>query len=148
MSADTPILNQEQGEHVPGLGSRLTEPAGVLRKNLKMQVYLGIAVLFILATAVSSLRHKPATRQQGPTVPLVQDANANIEEMRKSLEQQQRQAAAVRLPNEQVSGPPQQSPTDSYTANTTSGINCLPGQPCPNSSSGYSPYQQQLSPEQ
>ena len=148
MSADTRILNQEQGEHVPGLGSRLTEPAGVLRKNLKMQVYLGIAVLFIVATAVSSLRHKPATRQQGPTVPLVQDANANIEEMRKSLEQQQRQAAAVRLPNEQVSGPPQQSPTDSYTANTANGINCIPGQPCPNPSPGYSPYQQQLSSEQ
>src|SRR5215831_4220612 len=105
MSANTPILNREQGEHVPELGTRLPEPAGVLRKNLKMQVYLGIAGLFIVATAVSSLRHKPTTMQQGPAVPLVQDANANIEEIRKSLEQQQRQAAAVRLPNEQMSGP-------------------------------------------
>ena len=148
MSANTPILNREQGEHVPELGNRLPEPAGVLRKNLKMQVYLGIAVLFIVATAVSSLRHKPATRQPGPAVPLVQDANANIEEMRKSLEQQQRQAAAIRLPSEQVSSPLQQPATDPYTANTTNGINCIPGQPCPNPSSGYSPYQQQLSPEQ
>src|SRR5256885_4604351 len=112
MSANTPILNQEQGEHVPGLGSRLTEPAGVLRKNLKMQVYLGVAVLFIVATAVSSLRHKPAAKQQGPAAPLVQDANANIEEMRKNLELQQRQAAAVRLPNEQVTGTSQPPTTD------------------------------------
>ena len=146
MSADTPILNREQGEHLPGLGSRVSEPTGVLRKNLKMQVYLGIAVLFIVATAVSSFRHKPVPRQQGPAVPLVQDANANIEEMRRSLEQQQRQTAAIRLPNEPASGPPQPPTTDPYAANTTAATNCIPGQPCPNPP-GYSPYQQQLSPE-
>src|SRR5215831_8671579 len=137
MSANTPILNREQGEHVPELDNRLPEPAGVLRKNLKMQVYLGIAVLFIVATAVSSFRHKPVPRQQGEAVPLVQDANANIEEMRKSLEEQQRQAAAVRLPNEQASAQPQPPATDPYAANTTAGANCIPGQPCPNPP-GYS----------
>ena len=146
MSADTPILNREQGEHLPGLGSRVSEPTGVLRKNLKMQVYLGIAVLFIVATAVSSFRHKPVPRQQGPAVPLVQDGNANIEEMRRSLEQQQRQTSAIRLPNEPASSPPQPPITDPYAANTTAATNCIPGQPCPNPP-GYSPYQQQLSPE-
>jgi type IV secretion system protein TrbI len=147
MSANTPILNREQGEHVPELGNRLTEPAGVLRKNLKMQVYLGIAILFIVATAVSSFRHKSATKQQGPAG-IGQDANANIEEMRKNLELQQRHAAAVRLPNEQLSGTPQQSATEPDTASTTNGVNCIPGQPCPDPSPGYPPYQQPLSPEQ
>src|SRR5438105_3239620 len=145
MSADTPMLNREQGEHLPGLGSRVSEPTGVLRKNLKMQVYLGIAVLFIVATAISSFRHKPVPRQQGPAVPPVQGANTDIEEMRRSLEQQQRQAAAIRLPNEPASGPPQPPTTDPYAA-TTAATNCTPGQPCHNPPE-YSPYQQQLSPE-
>jgi type IV secretion system protein VirB10 len=70
----------------------------------------------------------------------------NIEEMKKSLEQQQRQEAAIRLPNEQASGSPQPPTMDSYAASTTAGTNCIPGQPCPNAP-GYSAYQQQLSPE-
>jgi type IV secretory pathway VirB10-like protein len=144
MDANTPMLNRDQGEPLPGLGSRIAEPAGVLRKNLKLQVYLGIAVLFIVATAVSSFRHKPAPLQQGQAVPPVQDANANIEEMRKNLEQQQRQDAVIRLPKEQSSAVPQPPTMDPSGANP--GINCAPGQPCPNPP-GYSPSQPQLAPE-
>jgi hypothetical protein len=90
MSASNPMLNDEQGavERAPELATRMAQPGGVIRRNLKMQVYLGIAVLFIVATAVSSLRHKPTTKQQNQATPMAQTSDANIEEMRKSLELQ------------------------------------------------------------
>ena len=102
MTASNPILNNEQGpvERAPELATRVAQPGGVIRRNLKMQVYLGIAVLFIVATAVSSLRHKPTAKQQNQVTPMAQASDANIEEMRRSLELQQRQAAAIRLPNQ------------------------------------------------
>jgi hypothetical protein len=49
------MLNDEQGafERAPELATPVAQPGGVIRRNLKMQVYLGIAVLFIVATAGS-----------------------------------------------------------------------------------------------
>jgi type IV secretion system protein VirB10 len=154
MSASNPTLNREQGGYAPDgaeLENRAPEPQGVIRRNLKLQVYLGIAVLFIIATAVSSLRHKPATKAQGQApAPLVQDSAANIEEMKRSLEAQQRQSASPKLeavpPLSQTlgQGAQQYGPTDMPSA-----YNCLPGQPCPPApQTGYAQYQQQLSPQQ
>src|SRR5581483_3500605 len=149
MSAGNPILNKEQCavEDPPELANRVAQPGGVIRRNLKMQVYLGMAVLFILATAVSSLRHKPTTKQQNQATPMAQTSDANIEEMRKSLELQQRQAAAIRLPN-QLEGATA-TPADSAPSPAALAYNCVPGQPCPATTpSTYQQYQQQLSPEQ
>ena len=150
MSAGNPILNNEQGpfERGPELATRVAQPAGVIRRNLKMQVYLGIAVLFIVATAVSSLRHKPTTKQQNQATPMAQTSDANIEEMRKSLELEQRQAAAIRLPNQPEGATP--TPADSSAPNPAAlAYNCVPGQPCPTTTpSSYQQYQQQLSPQQ
>ena len=82
----------------PTLTTKTSEPSGVLRRNLKMQVYLGIAALFAVATAVSSLHHKsPANKvdPNTPPAPMVEDASdANIEEMKKEIAKQQ---GAVRL---------------------------------------------------
>jgi type IV secretion system protein TrbI len=149
MSAGNPMLNEEQGAvQGPELSNRVTQPGGVIRRNLKMQVYLGIAVLFIVATAVSSLRHKPTTKQQNQATPMAQTSDANIEEMRKSLELQQRQAAAIRLPN-QPEGPPATAADSSAPNPAVLAYNCVPGQPCPATTpSNYQQYQQQLSPEQ
>src|SRR6185369_5557141 len=148
MTASNPILNNEQGpvERAPELATRVAQPGGVIRRNLKMQVYLGIAVLFIVATAVSSLRHKPTAKQQNQVTPMAQTSDANIEEMRKSLELQQRQAAAIRLPNQPDGATP--TPGES-SAPAALAYNCVPGQPCPPTTrSSYQQYQQQLSPEQ
>jgi type IV secretion system protein TrbI len=150
MSAGNPMLNKEQGsvEGPPELANRVAQPSGVIRRNLKMQVYLGIAVLFIVATAVSSLRHKPTTKQQNQATPMAQTSDANIEEMRKSLELQQRQAAAIRLPNQPEGATA--TPADSSAPNPAAlAYNCVPGQPCPATTPSTSQqYQQQLSPEQ
>ncbi len=152
MSTSIPLSGQHhEGDH-PELENHASEPKGVIRRNLKMQVYLGIAVLFIIATAISSLRHKPAAKQQGlPPTPMVQDSNANIEEMKRSLEAQQRQAAGPRLGNpapEMATGS-QPSVQPYGPGETPSGYPCVPGQPCtPPAQAGYSAYQQQLTPQQ
>jgi type IV secretion system protein VirB10 len=83
------------GQSAPeaGLANKAAEPKGVIGRNLKMQVYLGIAVLFIVATALSSLHHKtPANKvdPNKPPTPMLQDASAtNIEEMKRELAKQQ-----------------------------------------------------------
>jgi type IV secretion system protein TrbI len=80
-------------ESEPSLANIAAQPMGVIRRNLKMQVYLGIAVLFIIATAVSSMHHKtPANKldPNTPPAPMVQDASAtNIEEMKREIAKQQ-----------------------------------------------------------
>ncbi len=87
------------GQNAPeaGLANRTAEPKGVIGRNLKMQVYLGIAVLFIAATALSSLHHKaPANKvdPHKPPSPMLQDASAtNIEEMKRELARQQQEGA-------------------------------------------------------
>jgi hypothetical protein len=77
----------------PTLTKSTVAPLGVLRRNLKLQVYLGIAALFTVATAVSSLHHKSPAKKldpNAPPAPLVQDTSgANIEEMRKEIAKQQ-----------------------------------------------------------
>jgi type IV secretion system protein VirB10 len=152
MSTSIPLSGQHhEGDH-PELENHAPEPKGVIRRNLKMQVYLGIAVLFIIATAISSLRHKPIAKQQGqPPAPMLQDSNANIEEMKRSLEAQQRQAAGPRLgnPAPEMTAPSQPGIQPYGAGEMPSGYPCVPGQPCsPPAQGGYSAYQQQLTPQQ
>ena len=152
MSTSIPLSGQHsEGDH-PELENHAPEPKGVIRRNLKMQVYLGIAVLFIIATAISSLRHKPAAKQQGqPPAPMLQDSNANIEEMKRSLEAQQREAAGTRLgnPAPEMATPSQPGIQPYGAGEMSSGYPCVPGQPCsPPAQGGYSAYQQQLTPQQ
>jgi len=146
--ASNPTFPREQDG--AALENRTPEPQGVIRRNLKMQVYLGIAVLFIIATAVSSLRHKPVEKQQGqPPAPMLQDSSANIEEMRKSLESQQRQSTAPRLEGVPPATDPTIASQQYPPADISAAYNCVPGQPCPPAQQpGYAQYQQQLSPEQ
>jgi type IV secretion system protein TrbI len=121
------------GQNAPeaGLADKTAEPKGVIGRNLKMQVYLGIAALFIVATALSSLHHKtPSNRvdPNKPPTPMLQDASAtNVEEMRREIAKQQQEAAH----------PP--ASADLSLAGTNPGHpssipyngSCLPGQPCP-----------------
>jgi type IV secretion system protein VirB10 len=142
------------GQNVPeaGLADKTAEPKGVIGRNLKMQVYLGIAVLFIVATALSSLHHKtPANKvdPNKPPTPMLQDASAtNIEEMRREIAKQQE---AAHLP----------APADLSLASTgrsSSGLygqsglpysgSCVPGQPCPMGAQYVQSQTEQMTPKQ
>jgi len=87
----------------PSLANHAVEPPGVLRRNLKTQVYLGIAALLTVATAVSSFHHKTAANKVDPHIPpapMVQDtAAASIEEMKKEIAKQQDAARLASVPD-------------------------------------------------
>jgi type IV secretion system protein VirB10 len=126
---DASVSGQNASE--AGLADKTAEPKGVIGRNLKMQVYLGIAALFIVATALSSLHHKtPANRvdPNKPPTPMLQDASAtNVEEMRREIAKQQQEVAHPPASAELSlagtnPGHPSSIPYDG---------SCLPGQPCP-----------------
>jgi type IV secretion system protein VirB10 len=148
------------GQNAPeaGLANKTAEPKGVIGRNLKMQVYLGIAVLFIAATALSSLHHKTPTNKVDPNKPpspMLQDASAtNIEEMKRELARQQPEDAHPAstidpsMPGGMQSGLPGQSVPGQYGPNGMPGNSaCLPGQPCGPGAQYYG-QQQQLTPRQ
>ena len=139
----------------PGLKKNDVEPKGVIGRNLKLRVYLGIAVLFIVATSLSSLHHRTPAKSDPhkPPSPMLQDASAtNIEEMRRELTRQTQEAAAH--PNAgdmSLAGGTQnpafgQSMSGPYAQNAMAANNgCFPGQPC-GAATQYG--QQQMTPRQ
>ena len=144
-------------ETAPGLAKNEVEPKGVIRHNLKMQVYLGIAALFIVATSLSSLHHRtPANKvdPNKPPAPMLQDVSAtNIEEMRREIARQTQEAAAhsavadSSLAGGMQNGLSGQSMPGTYGPNGMPLSNsCLPGQPC--AGAQYNQAQQQMTPQQ
>jgi type IV secretion system protein VirB10 len=154
--SDAELSPQGANTPEPGLKKNDAEPKGVIGRNLKMKVYLGIAVLFIVATSLSSLHHRtPANKvdPNKPPSPILQDASAtNVEEMRRELARQSQEAAAH--PNAadiSLAGGTQnpalgQSMSGSYAPYAMAANNgCLPGQPC---GAGAQYGQQQMTPQQ
>jgi type IV secretion system protein VirB10 len=147
------------GQNAPeaGLANKTAEPKGVIGRNLKMQVYLGIAVLFIVATALSSLHHKtPANKvdPNKPPSPMLQDASAaNIEEMKRELGKQQQETAHLPVyadsslasagahPGQLASVPYGQSGLP-YNGS------CVPGQTCPMGGQFVQSQPEQMTPKQ
>ena len=135
----------------PELTKHSVEPKGVLQKNLKPMLYLGAAVLVILA-AVFSGTGKKASTQKGakpnqPPQPLLQDTtDNNVQDLRNQV------AAAKQRQTEQPTNgvPPADSalaaaapaqPTAVQASNSMGQPTpCVPGQSCGTNN------QQQLSP--
>ena len=135
----------------PQLTQRASEPQGVIRKNIKMFVYLGAIALLIVASLFSSTKKTPSnvTAKGTPPQPFVQDNTANnvadlknqlSAERQKELQDQQMAAALTAAQT-----PAQQQAATQYAPN---GQPTLPppqpyGQPAQTSNG-----QPQLSPEQ
>ena len=67
---------------------------------------------------------------------MLQSSNANIEEMKKSLELEQHQAATIRMPDQPnpvtpAKSSPPRPPYYQSTGAAPDGTICAPGQPCP-----------------
>jgi type IV secretory pathway VirB10-like protein len=142
----------------PGLTKRLLQPRGVLQKNLKTFVYLGAALLVIVAAVFSSSGKKtPAQKAAGkdqPPQPTLQDnTDNNVQDLKNQLEaarqkeQQQAAMAAATMGNPALTSatPAQQIAAAGYGP-TGIAAPCVPGQPCPQVQPGN--LQQQLTPEQ
>jgi type IV secretion system protein TrbI len=130
----------------PELTKRAAEPKGVLQKNLKPMLYLGAALLVIVAAVFSGTGKKPGTQKNGtpnqPPQPMLQDAtDNNVQDLKNQVAQAQQKAAQQPAtdPTLAAATPAQQTAAGSYGP-TGQAVPCVPGQPCPQGQ------QQQLSP--
>jgi len=130
----------------PALTKSATEPKGVLQKNLKPMIYLGAALLVIVA-AVFSGGGKKAPNQKGanphrPPQPMLQDStDNNVQDLKNQVAAAQLKAAeqGTNATDPALAGttPAQQAAAQAYDP-TGQPVPCVPGQPCAQ--------QQQLSP--
>jgi type IV secretion system protein VirB10 len=149
----TPPLNTEL-QDFPELRRNAREPKGVLQKNLKILLYLGAALLVILAAVFSSAGKKGSGKavpaKDAAPQPMIQDnTDNNIQDLKNQLaverlkEQQQAAYANNIDPALANATPAQQAAAAGFGANGQP-IPCAPGQPCQQQHSG----QAQLSPAQ
>lgn len=134
----------------PELTKRTAEPKGVLQKNLKPMLYLGAAVLVIVAAVFSGTGKKIGTQKGAtpnqPPQPMLQDAtDNNVQDLKNQVAAAQQKAAEQTPtgPTLAAATPAQQAAAQAYGP-TGQAVSCLPGQPCPQQQGGYA--QQQLSP--
>ena len=159
--SNTPPNNSEL-QDLPELRRNAPEPKGVLQKNLKILLYLGAALLVILAAVFSSGGKKtpngqPSASKEHPPQPIIQDnTDNNVQDLKNQLaaerlkEQQQAAYASSAGIDPTLAGatPAQQAAAAVYAPNGQP-VPCAPGQPCPQSPYGQqSSAQAQLSPAQ
>ena len=155
----TPPLNTGL-QDFPELRRNAREPKGVLLKNLKILLYLGAALLVILAAVFSSVGRKGANgkaapAKDAPPQPIVQDnTDNNVQDLKNQLaadrlkEQQQAVNASNADPALGIATPAQQATAAAYSP-TGQAMPCVPGQPCPQVLNGQQmPAQPQLTPAQ
>jgi type IV secretory pathway VirB10-like protein len=141
----------------PTLRRNLELPKGVLQKNLKTFVYLGAALLVIVAALFSSSGKKTPGQQVSakgqPPQPTLQDnTDNNVQELKNQLqaerqkEQQATMAAAALGDPALASATPQQRSAAAAYGPTGLAVPCIPGQPCPQAQQGN--MQMQLTPVQ
>ena len=141
----------------PTLRRNLELPKGVLQKNLKTFVYLGAALLVIVAALFSSSGKKTPAQQGAakgqPPQPALQDnTDSNVQELKNQLqaerqkEQQATMAAAAMGDPALASATPQQRAAAAAYGPTGVAVPCIPGQPCPQAQQGN--MQMQLTPVQ
>jgi error-prone DNA polymerase len=141
-----PIIPQPVMEPEPELRKNFLDPRGVLQKNMKPMMYLGVAGLVILA-AVFSAHTKTTPAQQAkaqhqPPQPTVQDnTDNNIQDLKSQLAAERQkeadQAATANDPAMTMATPAQRAAASGYSP-TGQAIPCAPGQPCPQGN-GYGP---------
>ncbi len=141
----------------PTLRHNLALPKGVLQKNLKTFVYLGAALLVIVAALFSSSGKKTPAQQAGakgqPPQPALQDnTDSNVQELKNQLqaERQKEQqatiaAAAMADPALAAATPSPQAAAAAYGP-TGVAVPCVAGRTCPQLQQGN--MQMQLTPVQ
>jgi type IV secretory pathway VirB10-like protein len=147
----------------PELRHTTNEPKGVLKKNLKTFVYLGAALLVIVAAIFSSTGKKTPAQQAAakgqPPQPTLQDnTDNNVQDLKNQLEAQRQKeqqqaalAAATGGDSELTSATPAHRTAAAAYGPTGVAAPCMTGQPCPQLQTGYGQQgsgQLQLSPEQ
>jgi type IV secretion system protein VirB10 len=133
---ETTINAQQAVPPEPELVRDKHEPKGVLRKNLKSLIYLGAALLVILAAVFSGTGKKTPSQQAAarhePPQPTVQDnTDNNVQDLKNQLtaEQQREAQQATGDPALSAATPAQQAAA-ARLSTTGQTVPCIPGQPC------------------
>jgi len=120
----------------PELRRAVTEPRGVLQKNLKPLLYLGAAALVIVAAVFSSTAPKiPAFKNANlnqPPQPMLQDnTETNVQDLKNQVVTAKEKAMQVNAADSQMAGvtPAQQAAAATYAPSALTP--CAPGQLCP-----------------
>src|SRR5258705_13083263 len=148
---------QAEPQTEPTLRRNLELPKGVLQKNLKTFVYLGAALLVIVAALFSSSGKKTPAQQGSakgqPPQPTLQDnTDSNVQELKNQIqaerlkEQQATMAAAAMGDPALASATPAQRTAVAAYGPTGVAAPCGPGQPCSQLQRGE--MQMQLTPVQ
>jgi type IV secretion system protein TrbI len=121
----------------PELRRAGAEPKGVLQRNLKTLVYLGAALLVIVAAILSSTGKKSQGTKGLPPQPIVQDnTDNNVQDLKNQLHsERQKEQPQTAYPN------PDYAPGGRF-------FGCVPGQVCTPEMQQPNPQAQQLTPEQ
>ncbi len=149
-----PMANGQNAVPVePELHRNEPMPKGVLQKNLKPMLYLGAALLVIVAAVFSGTRKSPTQRagsgHDAPQPVLQDNTSNNVADLKSQVAAAEERAAqsAAQQPAATATGAmtaAQQAASVAYGP-TGQPVACAPGQPCPQQQPGY---QQQLSPAQ
>jgi type IV secretory pathway VirB10-like protein len=146
-----PIANSSNALPIePELHRTGQEPKGVLQKNLKPLLYLGAAVLVIVAAVFSSTGAKTSAKKSvaanQPPQPLIQDnTENNVQDLKNQAAAQQTAAQQEVDPTLANATPAQQAAAQAYGP-TGLPSPCAPGQPCAQQQTAY--VQPQLTPAQ
>src|SRR5580704_1186262 len=137
----------------PTLRGLLEQPKGVLQKNLKTFVYLGAALLVIVAAIFSSTGKKTPAQQASakgqPPQPTLQDnTDNNVQDLKNQVQaerqkEQQAAMAAVAGQNPALASatPAQQSAAAPFGPRGEASTSCGPGRPCGQAQQGSMPPQ-------
>src|SRR3984885_14601117 len=136
------VTPQTEQQAEPTLRRNLELPKGVLQQNLKTLVYLGAALLVIMAALFSSSGKKTPAQQAStkgqPPQPALQDnTDSNVQELKSQFQAERQKehqapmtAAATGDPALASATPAQQAAAAADGATGVSAA-CVPGQPCP-----------------
>src|SRR5260370_15096236 len=129
---------EPQGD--PTLRRNLGLPRGVLQKNLKTFVYLGAALLVIVAALFSSSGKKTQAQQANakgqPPQPTLQDnTDSNVQELKNQIQAEHQKAQQATVAATAMGARALASATPAHrsaaAAYAPTGVAaCLPGQPC------------------
>jgi type IV secretory pathway VirB10-like protein len=118
--ATTPRVDSPQNE--PELRKRMIDPRGVLQKNLKPLLYLGAALLVILAALFSSQGNKGSSQRSAsksvPPQPALQDnTDNNIQDLKNQLDAERHKQAEQALLAASVAAPAPHATIPAYSPN-------------------------------
>jgi type IV secretion system protein TrbI len=116
--ATTPSVNSPQSE--PELRKRMIDPRGVLQKNLKPLLYLGAALLVILAALFSPKGNKGSSQRSAsksvPPQPSLQDnTDNNIQDLKNQLDAERHKQAEQALLAAAVAAPAPHAAVPAYS---------------------------------